>query len=305
MITTPPSEPMETSILDGKGLSQQIKEEIAVEVADWVAKGNRRPHLAAVLVGQDGASRTYVDHKVKSCAQVGFESTLIERPADIGQEELLAIVAQLNEDPAIDGFIVQLPLPSHIDDQAVIEAVSPLKDVDGFHPSNMGNLALGLPGFVPATPAGIMTMLDRSGVETEGKHAVVIGRSSIVGTPMSLLLSRSGQPGNCTVTLCHSRTQDLQAHCLRADILVAAVGRPGMVTADMVKEGAVVIDVGITRVEDSTAKRGFRLKGDVDYASVAPKCSWITPVPGGVGPMTIVSLLKNTLLAARRSAGQV
>ena len=295
---------METSILDGKGLSQQIKQEIAVEVADWVAKGNRRPHLAAVLVGQDGASRTYVDHKVKSCAQVGFESTLIERPADIGQEELLAIVAQLNEDPAIDGFIVQLPLPSHIDDQAVIEAVSPLKDVDGFHPSNMGNLALGLPGFVPATPAGIMTMLDRSGVETEGKHAVVIGRSSIVGTPMSLLLSRSGQPGNCTVTLCHSRTQDLQAHCLRADILVAAVGRPGMVTADMVKEGAVVIDVGITRVEDSTAKRGFRLKGDVDYASVAPKCSWITPVPGGVGPMTIVSLLKNTLLAARRSAGQ-
>ena len=295
---------METRILDGKGLSQQIKEEIAIEVADWVAKGNRRPHLAAVLVGQDGASRTYVDHKVKSCAQVGFESTLIERPAEIGQEELLTIVAQLNEDPSIDGFIVQLPLPAHIDDQAVIEAVSPLKDVDGFHPSNMGNLALGLPGFVPATPAGIMTMLDRSGVETEGKHAVVIGRSSIVGTPMSLLLSRSGQPGNCTVTLCHSRTQDLQAHCLRADILVAAVGRPGMVKAEMVKEGAVVIDVGITRVEDSTAKRGFRLKGDVDYASVAPKCSWITPVPGGVGPMTIVSLLKNTLLAARRSADQ-
>ena len=295
---------METRILDGKGLSQQIKEEIAIEVADWVAKGNRRPHLAAVLVGQDGASRTYVDHKVKSCAQVGFESTLIERPAEIGQEELLTIVAQLNEDPSIDGFIVQLPLPAHIDDQAVIEAVSPLKDVDGFHPSNMGNLALGLPGFVPATPAGIMTMLDRSGVETEGKHAVVIGRSSIVGTPMSLLLSRSGQPGNCTVTLCHSRTQDLQAHCLQADILVAAVGRPGMVKAEMVKEGAVVIDVGITRVEDSTAKRGFRLKGDVDYASVAPKCSWITPVPGGVGPMTIVSLLKNTLLAARRSADQ-
>lgn len=304
MNTIPPSESMETRILDGKGLSQQIKEEIAIEVADWVAKGNRRPHLAAVLVGQDGASRTYVDHKVKSCAQVGFESTLIERPAEIGQEELLTIVAQLNEDPSIDGFIVQLPLPAHIDDQAVIEAVSPLKDVDGFHPSNMGNLALGLPGFVPATPAGIMTMLDRSGVETEGKHAVVIGRSSIVGTPMSLLLSRSGQPGNCTVTLCHSRTQDLQAHCLRADILVAAVGRPGMVKAEMVKEGAVVIDVGITRVEDSTAKRGFRLKGDVDYASVAPKCSWITPVPGGVGPMTIVSLLKNTLLAARRSADQ-
>lgn len=304
MITTPPSQHMEANILDGKGLSQRIKEEIAVEVSDWVNAGHRRPHLAAVLVGQDGASRTYVDHKVKSCAQVGFDSTLIERPADIGQEELLEIVAQLNGDPAIDGFIVQLPLPSHIDDQAVIEAVSPLKDVDGFHPSNMGNLALGMPGFVPATPAGIMTMLERSGVETEGKHAVVIGRSSIVGTPMSLLLSRSGQPGNCTVTLCHSRTQDLEAHCRRADILVAAVGRPGMVKANMVKEGAVVIDVGITRVEDDTAKRGFRLKGDVDYAEVAPKCSWITPVPGGVGPMTIVSLLNNTLLAARRSALQ-
>lgn len=300
----PSIDTMETGILDGKSLSKQIKEEIAREVADWVGQGNRRPHLAAVLVGQDGASRTYVDHKVKSCAQVGFESTLIERPADIGQADLLEIVAQLNDDPAIDGFIVQLPLPAHIDDQAVIEAVDPAKDVDGFHPSNMGNLALGLPGFVPATPAGIMTMLERSGVETEGKHAVVIGRSSIVGTPMSLLLSRSGSPGNCTVTLCHSRTQDLAAHCSRADILVAAVGRPGMVKADMVKEGAVVIDVGITRVEDPTAKRGFRLKGDVDYADVAPKCRWITPVPGGVGPMTIVSLLNNTLEAARRSADQ-
>lgn len=288
-------------ILDGKALSQNIKDEIAAEVADWVGQGHRRPHLAAVLVGQDGASRTYVDHKVKSCAQVGFDSTLIERDADITQEALLDIVATLNEDPGIDGFIVQLPLPDHIDDQAVIEAISPLKDVDGFHPSNMGNLALGLPGFVPATPAGIMTMLERAGVETEGKHAVVIGRSSIVGTPMSLLLSRSGKPGNCTVTLCHSRTQDLAAHCRRADILVAAVGRPGMVTADMVQEGAVVIDVGITRVVDNTAKRGFRLKGDVDFADVAHKCSWITPVPGGVGPMTIVSLLRNTLTAARRS----
>ncbi len=293
---------MDTEILDGKGLSQKIKEEIAIEVTDWVAQGHRRPHLAAVLVGQDGASRTYVDHKVKSCAQVGFESTLIERAADVSQQELLEIVAKLNADPSIDGFIVQLPLPDHIDDQAVIEAVSPSKDVDGFHPSNMGNLALGLPGFVPATPAGIMTLLDRSGIETAGKHAVVIGRSSIVGTPMSLLLSRSGNPGNCTVTLCHSRTQDLAAHCRRADILVAAVGRPGMVKADMVKEGAVVIDVGITRVEDPSAKRGFRLKGDVDFADVAPKCSWITPVPGGVGPMTIVSLLNNTLAAARRSA---
>ena len=289
----------DTRILDGKALSEAIKGEIADEVRDWVAAGNPAPHLAAVLVGEDGASRTYVDHKVRSCARVGFESTLIQRPADITQEELLEIVHGLNDDPAIDGFIVQLPLPDHLDAQAVIEAVNPAKDVDGFHPVNMGNLALGLPGFVPATPAGIMTMLERSGIDTQGKHAVVIGRSSIVGTPMSLLLSRSGQPGNCTVTLCHSRTVDLAGHCREADILVAAVGRPEMVKADMVKEGAVVIDVGITRVEDPNAKRGYRLKGDVDYADVAPKCSWITPVPGGVGPMTIVSLLRNTLTAAR------
>ena len=289
----------DTRILDGKALSEAIKGEIADEVRDWVAAGNPAPHLAAVLVGEDGASRTYVDHKVRSCARVGFESTLIQRPADITQEELLEIVHGLNDDPAIDGFIVQLPLPDHLDAQAVIEAVNPAKDVDGFHPVNMGNLALGLPGFVPATPAGIMTMLERSGIDTQGKHAVVIGRSSIVGTPMSLLLSRSGQPGNCTVTLCHSRTVDLAGHCREADILVAAVGRPEMVKADMVKEGAVVIDVGITRVEDPSAKRGYRLKGDVDYADVAPQCSWITPVPGGVGPMTIVSLLRNTLTAAR------
>ncbi|MGB1618611.1 MAG: bifunctional methylenetetrahydrofolate dehydrogenase/methenyltetrahydrofolate cyclohydrolase FolD [Flavobacteriales bacterium] len=289
----------DTRILDGKALSEAIKGEIADEVRDWIADGNPAPHLAAVLIGEDGASRTYVDHKVRSCARVGFESTLIQRPADITQEELLHIVHGLNDDPAIDGFIVQLPLPDHLDAQAVIESVEPTKDVDGFHPVNMGNLALGLPGFVPATPAGIMTMLERSGIDTQGKHAVVIGRSSIVGTPMSLLLSRSGQPGNCTVTLCHSRTVDLAGHCREADILVAAVGRPEMVKADMVKEGAVVIDVGITRVEDPSAKRGYRLKGDVDYADVAPKCSWITPVPGGVGPMTIVSLLRNTLTAAR------
>ena len=296
-------EAIKQGILDGKGLSQQIKQEIAAEVTEWVAQGHRAPHLAAVLIGQDGASRTYVDHKVKSCAQVGFDRTLLEKPDDITQAELIDIVHRLNGDPAIDGFIVQLPLPDHIDDQAVIEAVAPHKDVDGFHPSNMGNLALGLPGFVPATPAGIMTLLERHGIETSGRHAVVIGRSSIVGTPMSLLLSRSGNPGNCTVTLCHSRTRDLEGHCRQADILVAAVGIPGMVTADMVKEGAVVIDVGITRVEDPSTKRGFRLKGDVDHASVAPKCSWITPVPGGVGPMTIVSLLRNTLVAARRAAG--
>ena len=289
----------DTRILDGKALSETIKGEIADEVRDWVAAGNPAPHLAAVLVGEDGASRTYVDHKVRSCARVGFESTLIQRPADITQEELLEIVHGLNDDPAIDGFIVQLPLPDHLDAQAVIESVDPAKDVDGFHPVNMGNLALGLPGFVPATPAGIMTMLERSGIDTPGKHAVVIGRSSIVGTPMSLLLSRNGQPGNCTVTLCHSRTVDLAGHCREADILVAAVGRPEMVKGEMVKEGAVVIDVGITRVEDPNAKRGYRLIGDVDYADVAPKCSWITPVPGGVGPMTIVSLLRNTLTAAR------
>ena len=289
----------DTRIMDGKALSETIKGEIADEVRDWVAAGNPAPHLAAVLVGEDGASRTYVDHKVRSCARVGFESTLIQRPADVTQEELLEIVHGLNDDPAIDGFIVQLPLPDHLDAQAVIESVDPAKDVDGFHPVNMGNLALGLPGFVPATPAGIMTMLERSGIDTQGKHAVVIGRSSIVGTPMSLLLSRSGQPGNCTVTLCHSRTVDLAGHCREADILVAAVGRPEMVKGEMVKEGAVVIDVGITRVEDPNAKRGYRLKGDVDYADVAPKCSWITPVPGGVGPMTIVSLLRNTLTAAR------
>ena len=289
----------ETGNLNGKARSEPIKGEIADEVRDWVTAGNPAPHLAAVLIGEDGASRTYVDHKVRSCARVGFESTLIQRPADITQEELLEIVHGLNDDPTIDGFIVQLPLPDHLDAHAVIEAVDPAKDVDGFHPINMGNLALGLPGFVPATPAGIMTMLERSGIDTQGKHAVVIGRSSIVGTPMSLLLSRSGQPGNCTVTLCHSRTVDLAGHCREADILVAAVGRPEMVKADMVKEGAVVIDVGITRVEDPSAKRGYRLKGDVDYADVAPKCSWITPVPGGVGPMTIVSLLRNTLTAAR------
>lgn len=286
-------------ILDGKGLSELIKGEIADEVQAWTSQGHRAPHLAAVLVGDDGASRTYVDHKVRSCARVGFESTLIQRPADITQEELIDIVHGLNGDPSIDGFIVQLPLPPHLNAEAVIEAVDPAKDVDGFHPVHMGNLALGMTGFIPATPAGIMTLIERSGIETEGKHAVVIGRSSIVGTPMSLLLSRSGTPGNCTVTLCHSRTKNLEAHCREADILVAAVGRPGMIGANMVKEGAVVIDVGITRVEDESAKRGYRLKGDVDYESVASKCSWITPVPGGVGPMTIVSLLRNTLTAAQ------
>lgn len=291
----------EYRLLDGKGLAERIKTEIAEAVQHHVQSGHRPPHLAAVLIGEDGASRTYVDHKVRSCAKAGFTSTLIERPSDITQQELLDIVHSLNEDPSIDGFIVQLPLPDHLDAQAVTNTIDPRKDVDGFHPVNMGNLALGLPGHVPATPAGIMTLLERNGIETEGKHAVVLGRSSIVGTPMSLLLSRSASPGNCTVTLCHSRTKNLVEHCQKADILVAAVGKPGMVTADMIKPGAVVIDVGITRVSDPSAKRGFRLKGDVDFDAVAPLTRWITPVPGGVGPMTIVSLLRNTLSAAQAS----
>ena len=286
-------------ILDGKKTSNDIKSELSVLVDELMKKGKRPPHLAAVLVGNDGASLTYVGSKVRSCEKIGYQSTLIHLPETTSEDELLQQIHSLNTDKEIDGFIVQLPLPDHLDAEAVIEAVNPAKDVDGFHPVHMGNLALGMPGFVPATPAGIMTLIERSGIETEGKHAVVIGRSSIVGTPMSLLLSRSGTPGNCTVTLCHSRTKDLEAHCREADILIAAVGRPGMIGADMVKAGAVVIDVGITRVEDDTAKRGYRLKGDVDYDSVAPKCSWITPVPGGVGPMTIVSLLRNTLTAAQ------
>jgi methylenetetrahydrofolate dehydrogenase (NADP+)/methenyltetrahydrofolate cyclohydrolase len=234
---------------------------------------------------------------VKACARVGFESTLVEHPDDITQEALLEAVHALNTDPSVDGFIVQLPLPDHIDDQAVLEAVHPAKDVDGFHPVNAGKMALDLPCFLPATPKGIVSLLDRAGIDTQGKHAVILGRSSIVGTPMALLLRRNGSPGNCTVTVCHSRTQNLKEHTRRADILVAAIGRAHFVTADMVKEGAVVIDVGINRIADETKKSGSRLTGDVDFDNVAPKCSWITPVPGGVGPMTIASLMENTLQA--------
>ena len=284
-------------LLDGKKLSLEIQTEIAAEVEAHVANGGRKPHLAAILIGDDPASKSYVGHKVKACAKAGFESSLIEREGDISQAELLDIVQELNEDDSIDGFIVQLPLPSHIDNQAVIEAVKPSKDVDGFHPENVGRMALGLPTFLPATPGGIMILLERNGVKTTGMHAVVIGRSDIVGNPMTSLLSRNAEPGNCTVTQCHSRTVDLKSHTLKADLIIAAVGRPHFVTADMVKEGAVVVDVGINSIEDSSRKSGRRLTGDVDFDNVAEKCSLITPVPGGVGPMTIATLLQNTLRA--------
>ncbi|MDG2425381.1 MAG: bifunctional 5,10-methylenetetrahydrofolate dehydrogenase/5,10-methenyltetrahydrofolate cyclohydrolase [Flavobacteriales bacterium] len=287
-------------ILDGKALSAQRVAQLAAEVEDFVADGAAPPHLAAVLIGDDGASKTYVEHKVRKCAAAGFRSTLIERGADTTQEELLEIVEGLNADPMLDGFIVQLPLPAHLDAASVIEAIDPRKDVDGFHPENMGRLALGLDGFVPATPSGIVQMLAHYGIETCGKHAVVIGRSDIVGTPMALLLSRNNAMGNCTVTLCHSRTVNLADEVRRADIVVAAVGRPGTVTADMLKPGATVIDVGITPVEDATAKRGYRLKGDVDFEGAKAVAGAMTPVPGGVGPMTIIGLLENTLKAAKR-----
>jgi methylenetetrahydrofolate dehydrogenase (NADP+)/methenyltetrahydrofolate cyclohydrolase len=284
-------------LLDGKMLSLELQTEIAAEVEAHIANGGRKPHLAAILIGDDPASKAYVGHKVKACAKAGFESSLIEREGDISQAELLDIVQELNEDDSVDGFIVQLPLPSHIDNQAVIESVKPSKDVDGFHPENVGRMALGLPTFLPATPGGIMTLLERNGVKTTGMHAVVIGRSHIVGNPMTSLLSRNAEPGNCTVTQCHSRTVDLKSHTLKADLIIAAVGRPHFVTADMVREGAVVVDVGINSIEDSSRKSGKRLTGDVDFDNVAEKCSLITPVPGGVGPMTIATLLQNTLRA--------
>jgi len=288
-------------LLDGKMLSLELQTEIAAEVEAHVANGGRKPHLAAILIGDSPASKAYVGHKVKACAKAGFESSLIEREGDISQEELLDIVRELNDDDSVDGFIVQLPLPSHIDNQEVIEAVKPSKDVDGFHPENVGRMALGLPTFLPATPGGIMTLLERNGVKTTGMHAVVIGRSDIVGNPMTSLLSRNAEPGNCTVTQCHSRTVDLKSHTLKADLIIAAVGRPHFVTADMVKEGAVVVDVGINSIEDSSRKSGRRLTGDVDFDNVAEKCSLITPVPGGVGPMTIATLLQNTLRACLAS----
>ncbi|MDE0871638.1 MAG: bifunctional methylenetetrahydrofolate dehydrogenase/methenyltetrahydrofolate cyclohydrolase FolD [Flavobacteriales bacterium] len=284
-------------ILDGKATSKAIQEEIKEIVAIRMASGQKRPHLAAVIVGDNPASRSYVGHKIKACEFVGFDSSLIELPENIRQDELIDEVQALNDDQAIDGFIVQLPLPDHIDAQAVLEAVAPEKDVDGFHPINAGKLSLGIPSYLPATPAGILEMLDRYAIETAGKHAVILGRSSIVGTPMALLLSRNASPGNCTVTICHSRTQNLAEITRTADILIAAIGKPHFVTSDMIKPGAVVIDVGINRIEDSTKKSGFRLTGDVDFDAVVESASAITPVPGGVGPMTIAMLLKNTLQA--------
>lgn len=292
-------------LIDGKKAAAEIKQEIAAAVENRVAQGKRRPHLAAILVGHDGGSETYVAHKIKACAECGFESSLIRfestDEAPLPQSELLAAVEKLNNDPDIDGFIVQLPLPKHLDENAIIEAINPEKDVDGFHPVNVGRQSLGLPCFHSATPAGIVELLARNGIATSGKRVVVIGRSNIVGKPLAAMLMQKGDRANATVTVCHSATPDLASVTRQADILVAALGRPGFVTADMVADGATVIDVGTTRVPDSSRKSGFRLSGDVDFEAVAPKCSFITPVPGGVGPMTICMLMKNTLLAAERA----
>lgn len=287
------------TIIDGKETARQIRQEIAAEVEAMVAAGKKRPHLAAVLVGHDGGSETYVANKIKACEECGFKSSLKRFEADITEAQLLGVVRELNEDPDVDGFIVQLPLPKHISEEKVTEAIDPCKDVDGFHPQNVGRMTIGAPAFISATPQGILELIRRYGVQTSGKKAVVIGRSNIVGRPMSILLSQKGV--DCTVTLTHSRTPNIAEVCREADIIVAAIGKPGFVTADMVKEGATVIDVGTTRVDDPTAKRGWRLKGDVDFDTVSPKCAFITPVPGGVGPMTICSLMQNTLLAAKKA----
>ena len=287
-------------IIDGKAVATKIKQEIATEVESIIANGGKRPHLAAILVGHDGGSETYVANKVKACEECGFKSTLIRYEADVTEEELLAKVAELNSDNDVDGFIVQLPLPKHIDEQKITEAIDYRKDVDGFHPVNAGRLAIGLPCFLSATPNGIMELLARYNIDTKGKKCVVLGRSNIVGKPMANLMMQKHIPGDATVTVCHSHTENIAEECRRADIIIAALGQPHFLKADMVQEGAVVIDVGTTRVPDATRKSGFRLCGDVDYDNVAPKCSYITPVPGGVGPMTIVSLMKNTLLAGKR-----
>lgn len=284
-------------ILDGLVVSQATKDELRLKVGQLTAAGKKVPHLAAVLVGSNGASETYVGSKVKTCEEIGYKSTLLRFPEDISEFKLLSAIQDLNNDPDIDGILVQLPLPKHISEAKVIETIDPSKDVDGFHPESAGKLVQGLPTFVSATPHGIMLMLEHYKIDTKGKHAVVIGRSNIVGRPMSILLSANTNPGNCTVTLCHSQTQNLKEICLQADIIVAALGRPEFVKADMVKEGAVVIDVGITRVPDASKKRGYSIKGDVDFANVSPRCSYITPVPGGVGPMTIAALMANTYRA--------
>lgn len=286
-------------LIDGKKIAAEIKQELADEVAALKAAGHKVPHLVAVLVGDDGASETYVASKVKACREVGFKSTELRYSADITEEQVLAVVDKLNRDADVDGYIVQLPLPEHISEEKVLLAIDPDKDVDGFHPCNVGKMVTGLPAYLPATPAGIVELLKRYHIETRGKHCVVIGRSNIVGTPMAVLMSRKDKHADCTVTLCHSRTPDIREFTLQADILVVALGKPHFVTADMVKEGAVVIDVGIHRLPSDKTKSGFRLVGDVDFDAVAPKCSYITPVPGGVGPMTIVSLLQNTLKACK------
>lgn len=284
-------------LLDGKATANEIKKELKEQVDQRRAEGKKIPHLAAVLVGTDGGSMTYVAAKVKACDEIGFESTLIRYDKSVSEEVLLAKVESLNNDKSIDGFIVQLPLPDHIDELKITQAIDPKKDVDGFHPVNLGNMVLNLPGFLPATPAGIIELLKRYNVETEGKSCVVIGRSNIVGTPLSIMLARNTNPGNCTVTLTHSRTKNLKEIVSQADIVIAAIGRPDFVTADMIKEGAVIVDVGTTRVEDPTRAKGWVLKGDVKFDEVSEKCSYISPVPGGVGPMTIASLMINTLRA--------
>ncbi|HIT83028.1 MAG TPA: bifunctional methylenetetrahydrofolate dehydrogenase/methenyltetrahydrofolate cyclohydrolase FolD [Candidatus Avibacteroides faecavium] len=288
------------TIIDGKAVAEQIKKEIAEEVRQIIAAGGKRPHLAAVLVGHDGGSETYVASKVKACEACGFKSTLIRFEDTISEQELLDKVHELNEDDDVDGFIVQLPLPKHISEDKVIEAIDYRKDVDGFHPINVGRMSIGLPCYISATPNGIIELLTRYNIETRGKKCVVLGRSNIVGKPMAALMMRKAYPGDCTVTVCHSRTKDIADECRRADIIIAALGSPEFVTADMVKEGAVIIDVGTTRVPSTLTKSGFKLKGDVKFDEVAPKCSYITPVPGGVGPMTIVSLMRNTLLAGKK-----
>ena len=287
-------------LLDGKLASRSVLDMLQLNVAQLKTEGKKIPHLTAVLVGNDGASETYVGAKVKACAEIGYKSTLVRLEATVSENRLLTLIDELNNDADVDGILVQLPLPRHISDEKVINAVHPSKDVDGFHPVNIGKMVQGLPTFIPATPHGILLLLEHYKIDTRGMHAIVIGRSNIVGRPMSILLSANTQPGNCTVTTCHSQTRNLRDICLQGDIVVAALGRPGFVTESMVKSGAVVIDVGITRVPDPGKKSGFALKGDVDFAAVAPKCRYITPVPGGVGPMTIAALMKNTLTACKQ-----
>ena len=286
-------------ILDGKKAAQAIKDQLKLDTAQLSVEGKKSPHLVAILVGNNGASETYVAAKVKACEEVGFKSTLIRFEESVTELRLLEQIRELNSDPDVDGILVQLPLPKHISDEMVIDTIDPDKDVDGFHPVNVGKMVQGLPAFISATPYGIILLLQYYKIETKGKHAVVLGRSNIVGRPISILLSNNSDSGNCTVTICHSQTKNIKDICLQADIIVAALGRPEFVTADMVKENCVVVDVGITREPDSTKKSGFKLKGDVQFESVAPKCSWITPVPGGVGPMTIAALLKNTFHACK------